>query len=182
MSNIIKKVGSAIAKNREATKEILTKHQIAFGAGKNSDLILAAFKAIKSGNKEVAVDLAGLIELNKAKTPKEKEDVLARIKSKVEDIKSKIKGLLSKIKDNRSGDTIISADAEVAALNADGDVDPIESNASEIIASVNSSTPELLSKEAMNGILIGVPIVFSLVVLAVIVGMIFGVGKLKHIG
>lgn len=178
MANIIKKVGSAIAKNKEEVKVILTNYKIPYGAGKTSDLILASFKAIKSGNKELAADLAALVELDKAKTPKEKEDILAKIKEKVAAVKDKIRALLQSRKVDNSGNIVISASQAVS--NADGlSGDPIDANTSELIASIDAGSPELLSKDAMENIFIGTALVGSLIMLAVIVVALYGIDRLK---
>lgn len=175
MANIIKKVGSAIAKNKEETKAILTKYSIPYGEGKTSELVLASFKAIKSGNKELAADLAGLVELSKAKTPKEKEDILARIKDKVALIKNKIKALVHK--NSNTSTTIVSASEAIS--NAEGDVDPIETSTNELISSVSAGNPELLSKDAMESVFIGTALIGSLIMLIVIIVALYGIDKLK---
>lgn len=175
MSNIIKKIGSAISKNREEAKSVLDKHKVPYGAGKNSELILASFKAIKAGNVDLATDLSGLIELEKANSPEEKKNILTKIKDRIESIRDKFRAI-KKQESTTSGDTIISASEAVS--NADGDVsDPIEVNAKALVSEVQSGDPEVLSARAVDAIIMVPAVLLSLTVIAVIIVFIFGIDK-----
>ncbi len=152
MANIIARTGSAIAKNKEAVKVILTKYKIDFGTGKTSELILAAFKAIKAGNKELAMDLAGLVQVKESKTHTGQKisDLLASIQKRVSDIK--------------------------ASKPASADGDPIATDADSLIAVIDSSDPEALAKEAEGNDMTKKIMHVALLIL-VAVGIIFLINK-----
>ncbi len=142
-NNIIAKIGSAISRNREEAKKILDKYSISYGAGKNSDVILAAFKAIKAGNKELALDLSGLIQLEKGKksgTPV--ATLLAGIKAKIDAAKA---GKVSAT-DSNTGGVVIEA-ANVTS-SAEGDTDTLVSDATELDTTITAGDPVTLAKEA----------------------------------
>lgn len=142
-NNIIAKIGSAISRNREQAKLILDKHKISYGAGKNSDIILAAFKAIKAGNIELALDLSGLIQLEKGKkTGTPVQTLLAGIKAKIDAVKAK----RSPVVETNTGATVI--DAAAVTSNAEGDIDTLATDAADLADTITAGDPEALAKEA----------------------------------
>ncbi len=151
-SNIVARTGSAIAKNKEAAKLILTKYKIDFGTGKTGEIILSAFKAIKAGNKELAVDLAGLVQVKESKTAVGQKitDLIASIQKRVSDIK--------------------------ASKPSSADGDPIATDADSLITIIESSDPEILAKEAESSDLTK-KIIYILILLAVVATLIFLINK-----
>ncbi len=67
MANIIARVGKAIAQNKQDAKVILAKYGITPKDDKFSSIVKASFTAIKSGNKQLAMDLAALVAKNESK-------------------------------------------------------------------------------------------------------------------
>ncbi len=169
--NVISRVGSAISRNREEAKTILTSHNLTFGEGKNSDLILAAFKAIKAGNSALALDLAGLIQLEKGKkSGVATETLLANIKAKVDAAKAdKVPAIVA---DDTTGNVVIDT-AAVVTSNAEGDSDELLADATELTDTIATGDPVVLAGEAEESSDMTKTILYVAALVAVAVGILW---------
>jgi hypothetical protein len=180
--SIIKKAGAAIAQNKDEVKKLLASYNIDAGSGKTSDLIKASFSAIKSGNKDLSADIAGLMQVN-GKTGQAKKDALADIKDKIAKAKQTIAGLIAQIKkakaQGNSGNQVISASQERNSVsNADGS--EIETDAMALSNAIDSGDPDTLSKMAMpDQFMIAGALIMSAVVLSLLWIAIYGIPKLS---
>ncbi len=161
MSNIIARVGSAIARNKKEASDILLKYKIA-NDGSFPDMIKKSFSAIKSGNKDLAADLAGLVSLDSAhKTVKplpftsKNGDVLA-------DIKSKIEAKLALLKTNQK-----------TGGSADGIDTAIEADSTELFTTVSSGDSDSLSGDAIKAAntVDKMPVIMVLALIVVVAGL-----------
>ncbi len=159
MSNIIAKVGSAIAKNKKSASDILLKYKIA-NDGSTGDMIKKSFTAIKSGNKELAMDLAGLISLDSAHKKARTLPFAAKNNDILADIKSRIDAKLALLKTNQN--TGNSADGVDAAIEADS---------TELFDTVSKGDSDSLAAQAMksvDGMSITMLIVLGLVIATIV--------------
>lgn len=130
--NIIAKTGSAIARNKEAVKTILSSYNIPHGTGSTFELIKASFSAIKGGNTDLATDIAALVVTgNKNSSGKlsRKQEKVASLISTVQAIKEEFKK--KKTVQNTDGDAIAATTSELINAVSVIDIDQAANTASQ---------------------------------------------------
>lgn len=158
--NIIARTGSAIAKYKDQAKKILDSYQIPYGSGKFSEILKAAFTAIKSGNKDLASDIAALV---KAKEKTDKAPAAASLsRSRSENLLLELKErILAKIQEARAK----------KATSADGA--PVDDTTVAITDALASTDVDYAVSEAEKGATYTT--VYKLVIAVVLIGILIGI-------
>jgi hypothetical protein len=149
--NIIPKAGLAITTNKDSVKAILDKYKIPYGKGSLGEVIKAVFTGIKSGNKDLATDIAGLIQANQSSLKSKISkiglpDKIAKIFSQIH-LSKKTVAVASQAKLSTGQ---VSVDDKKPSY-ADGTTgDPVADTALQLISEVNSTDVDTATSVASS--------------------------------
>jgi hypothetical protein len=139
--SIVAKTGAAIARHKDEAKKILAKYNIVPEKDSLGGIIKAAFVAIKGGNKDLAADLVALIHV-KGNTPAARANFLDKIKGSIDKAKSALK-IGKPVQTPSTGITPV--------MNAEGDADPIASDAILLNDAIAGGDVNEATKAALDG-------------------------------
>ncbi len=164
MTNIIAKTGSAIAKHKKEASDILAKYNLA-NDGSTGDMIKKSFTSIKSGNKDLAIDLAGLVTLDKAHSVSRSSPLAAKNTDILEEIKSRIAAKIAALKTNKE-----------SGNSADGVDMAIEADSTELFDTVSKGDVDSLSTQAMKAA-DSMPVVMIVILIVCIAAIVWLIKK-----